>query len=259
MLNWFRDKSYKPQIQQILNAAHDGNICGFTRCVLNGHTLWNTNGSVPQLKRSWRRPGDHSVRAAEVAVYSLLLSCAAVNAVKTLKEEFTNFIPPQQPEEELCSARETRGEPVISAPEHWQHICTCYDAALIPVKLCCVVLYCMMCESSCVGSGTPQRLMLLALRGDWIPLEQKIKTLDKRDPEVLQIDEVRDIFHKCTFILVFFFKLFVCLGFYCILIVQTNDAGFPHKNSFNSTEIFLQWLAAGDFSWCIKVYTKLWV
>ncbi|KAI7798397.1 transient receptor potential cation channel [Triplophysa rosa] len=47
----------------------------------------------------------------------------------------------------------------------------------------------MMCESSCVGSGTPQRLMPLALRGEWVTLEQKIKTLDRGDPEILQIDE----------------------------------------------------------------------
>lgn len=51
----------------------------------------------------------------------------------------------------------------------------------------------MMSESSCVGSGTPQRLMPLALRGEWITLEQKIKTLDRGDPEILQFDEVRRV------------------------------------------------------------------
>ncbi|XP_016365820.1 serine/threonine-protein phosphatase 6 regulatory ankyrin repeat subunit C-like [Sinocyclocheilus rhinocerous] len=45
-----------------------------------------------------------------------------------------------------------------------------------------------MSESSCVP-GTPQRLMPLALRGEWMALEQKIKTLEKGDPEILQLDE----------------------------------------------------------------------
>nr|XP_055076899.1 transient receptor potential cation channel, subfamily N, member 1 isoform X1 [Misgurnus anguillicaudatus] len=42
----------------------------------------------------------------------------------------------------------------------------------------------MLCESTCAV-----RLLPLALRGDWITLEQKIKTLDKGDPELLLFDE----------------------------------------------------------------------
>uniref|UniRef100_A0A8C2J501 Serine/threonine-protein phosphatase 6 regulatory ankyrin repeat subunit B-like n=1 Tax=Cyprinus carpio TaxID=7962 RepID=A0A8C2J501_CYPCA len=45
-----------------------------------------------------------------------------------------------------------------------------------------------MSENSCV-SGTPQRLMPLALRGEWTALEQQLETLEKGDPEILQIDE----------------------------------------------------------------------
>ncbi|XP_043088851.1 transient receptor potential cation channel, subfamily N, member 1 isoform X3 [Puntigrus tetrazona] len=45
-----------------------------------------------------------------------------------------------------------------------------------------------MSESSCV-SGAPPRLMPLALRGEWMALEQKLKTLEKGDPEIFQIDE----------------------------------------------------------------------
>ncbi|XP_050993076.1 transient receptor potential cation channel, subfamily N, member 1 isoform X2 [Labeo rohita] len=46
----------------------------------------------------------------------------------------------------------------------------------------------MMSESSCV-SGTPQRLLTLALKGEWVALEQKLKTLEKGDPEIFQFDE----------------------------------------------------------------------
>ncbi|XP_052389010.1 serine/threonine-protein phosphatase 6 regulatory ankyrin repeat subunit B-like isoform X1 [Carassius gibelio] len=46
----------------------------------------------------------------------------------------------------------------------------------------------MMTESSCV-SGSPQPLMSLALSGEWTALEQKLKTLEKEDPEIFQIDE----------------------------------------------------------------------
>ncbi|KAL1254989.1 hypothetical protein QQF64_013050, partial [Cirrhinus molitorella] len=45
-----------------------------------------------------------------------------------------------------------------------------------------------MSESSCV-SGTPQRLLPLALKGEWVALEQKLKTLEKGDPEIVQFDE----------------------------------------------------------------------
>ncbi|XP_073678272.1 transient receptor potential cation channel, subfamily N, member 1 [Garra rufa] len=45
-----------------------------------------------------------------------------------------------------------------------------------------------MSESACV-SGTPQRLLPLALRGEWVALEQKLKTLEKGDPEIVQFDE----------------------------------------------------------------------
>ncbi|NP_899192.1 transient receptor potential cation channel, subfamily N, member 1 [Danio rerio] len=45
-----------------------------------------------------------------------------------------------------------------------------------------------MSESSCV-SGAPQRLVPLALRGEWMALEQKIKTLERGDPDILQCDE----------------------------------------------------------------------
>ncbi|XP_059366352.1 serine/threonine-protein phosphatase 6 regulatory ankyrin repeat subunit B-like [Carassius carassius] len=45
-----------------------------------------------------------------------------------------------------------------------------------------------MSESSCV-SGSPQPLMSLALRGEWNALEQKLKTLEKEDPEIFQFDE----------------------------------------------------------------------
>ncbi|XP_051526903.1 transient receptor potential cation channel, subfamily N, member 1 [Myxocyprinus asiaticus] len=47
-----------------------------------------------------------------------------------------------------------------------------------------------MSESSCVNSGVPQRLMPLALRGEWVALEQKLKTLEKGDPEIFQNDEL---------------------------------------------------------------------
>ncbi|XP_067282389.1 transient receptor potential cation channel, subfamily N, member 1 [Pseudorasbora parva] len=46
----------------------------------------------------------------------------------------------------------------------------------------------MMSESSGV-SGAPQRLMPLALRGEWMALEQKLKALEKGDPDILQFDE----------------------------------------------------------------------
>ncbi|XP_048059090.1 transient receptor potential cation channel, subfamily N, member 1 isoform X2 [Megalobrama amblycephala] len=46
----------------------------------------------------------------------------------------------------------------------------------------------MMSDSSCV-SGAPQRLMPLALRGEWMALEQKLKTLEKGDPDIFQFDE----------------------------------------------------------------------
>ncbi|ROI69406.1 Ankyrin-3 [Anabarilius grahami] len=45
-----------------------------------------------------------------------------------------------------------------------------------------------MSDSSCV-SGAPQRLMPLALRGEWMALEQKLKTLEKGDPDIFQFDE----------------------------------------------------------------------
>lgn len=48
----------------------------------------------------------------------------------------------------------------------------------------------MMSDSSCV-SGAPQRLMPLALRGEWMALEQKLKTLEKGDPDIFHFDEVR--------------------------------------------------------------------
>ncbi|XP_077086187.1 transient receptor potential cation channel, subfamily N, member 1 [Siphateles boraxobius] len=46
----------------------------------------------------------------------------------------------------------------------------------------------MMAESSGV-SGALQRLMPLALRGEWMALEQKLKTLEKGDPDIFQFDE----------------------------------------------------------------------
>ncbi|XP_067217780.1 transient receptor potential cation channel, subfamily N, member 1 [Chanodichthys erythropterus] len=45
-----------------------------------------------------------------------------------------------------------------------------------------------MSDSSCV-SGAPQRLMPLALRGEWMALEQKLKTLEKGDPDIFQFAE----------------------------------------------------------------------
>ncbi|XDV33670.1 hypothetical protein PO909_003992 [Leuciscus waleckii] len=46
----------------------------------------------------------------------------------------------------------------------------------------------MMSESSGV-SGALLRLMPLALRGEWMALEQKLKTLEKGDPDIFQFDE----------------------------------------------------------------------
>ncbi|XP_076865963.1 transient receptor potential cation channel, subfamily N, member 1 [Brachyhypopomus gauderio] len=46
-----------------------------------------------------------------------------------------------------------------------------------------------MSEVTCVNSGNALRLLLLSLRGEWITLEQTIKSLDKGDPEVFQFDE----------------------------------------------------------------------
>lgn len=45
-----------------------------------------------------------------------------------------------------------------------------------------------MPESSGVSGALP-RLMPLALRGEWIALEQKLKTLEKGDPDIFQFDE----------------------------------------------------------------------
>lgn len=57
----------------------------------------------------------------------------------------------------------------------------------------------MMSDSS-GASGALQRLMPLALRGEWMALEQKLKTVEKGDPDIFQFDEVRctaDAFCYC--------------------------------------------------------------
>lgn len=48
-----------------------------------------------------------------------------------------------------------------------------------------------MSETSSVNSGSSQRLLQLSLKGEWIALEQTIKGLDKGDPELTVIDEVK--------------------------------------------------------------------
>lgn len=61
------------------------------------------------------------------------------------------------------------------------------------------VYFSKMSETSSVHSGSlasSQRLMQLALKGEWIAVEQTIKALDKGDPEIFQTDEVSfDIFY----------------------------------------------------------------
>lgn len=50
-----------------------------------------------------------------------------------------------------------------------------------------------MSETSSVLSGSvvsSPRLLQLALKGEWIVVEQTIKALDKGDPEIFQTDEV---------------------------------------------------------------------
>ncbi|KAK7139556.1 hypothetical protein R3I93_016630 [Phoxinus phoxinus] len=45
-----------------------------------------------------------------------------------------------------------------------------------------------MMPESCGVPGALQRLMPLALRGEWMALEQKLKTLEKGDPDIFQFD-----------------------------------------------------------------------
>ncbi|XP_049331691.1 transient receptor potential cation channel, subfamily N, member 1 [Astyanax mexicanus] len=46
-----------------------------------------------------------------------------------------------------------------------------------------------MSESSGISPGSSQRLLQLCLRGEWVALEQNLKSLEKGDPEICQTDE----------------------------------------------------------------------
>lgn len=147
----------------------------------------------------------HCVQRLELLLFGLLC-CGLVSMVFSVESRVTGgteggvcklkptadsqrnvrFIPPTKREEPLDPHLHAHYTSVFIRSFKW----TCFSYAARFNSSEVIECSYMMSDSSCV-SGAPQRLMPLALRGEWMALEQKLKTLEKGDPDIFQFDQVR--------------------------------------------------------------------